>query len=964
MVYLRKLLLLSFILLFICHKHVNAQFYSVGQDPASVKWMQIKTDNFQVIFPQGYEVPAQKIAEVLEWSYEHVTSSLNHLPRKVSVIVHNQTVIPNGFVSWAPRRMELYTTPPANNDQDDWMEGLIIHEFRHVVQIDKLNQGLTKLLGILFGEMGTGAVAAHLPTWFLEGDAVVTETEFTNAGRGRLPEFEQGLRAQILTRGRYSFDKAFLGSYKDYVPNYYELGYQLVAAARATHGPNIWSPVINNVARRPWGLFPFSFEMKRQMGTFQAQHYRNTFAMLDSAWTAQKQKHRYTPSVTISPSNKLFTNYEYPQWINDTTILALKNGLKDISGFYLIDLHGNERFLFHPGSVVPYSLHASKGKLVYAEYLPDPRWEHRNYSEIMLYNFQTKNKTQLTKHGKYFSPSLSPNGSQVAVAEVTPDGLNALVILNASTGFETWRFEYPDNDFIMHPTWYSNGEKIAIIVLDENGKRLDEINITQNSAKTLFIAENADISAPVYIQNDILINGTWSGINNIYRIKDDGSISQVISSEFGAINASVRGESIVYSDYTSGGYTANIVSLDDLSEVHLNEIEDHSVSLYKKFTKNDGKVFSKGSTPSYPVKPYSRIASLFNLHSWFPAFLDIDNQEVNPGLSIFFQNKLSTSFAQLGYLWDVNDQTGRFSANYTYKGWYPVTDITAEAGERRFYYQVGEDPYSFLFNDNNLKVSFSIPLRYQNNEFFYGFTPFYNLSINQTTASPNTPDSIFVGENTFYRFGTTNFFNHEYRIFGFRQRRSVARDIFPRNGQIIDINYRHTPWGKYDMGNVFAARGILYLPSLIRHHGIRLSAGYQKRNTGENVREEGAIHLFYNFGGLLPYPRGIMTQNHQSMRTLSADYALPLLYPDLSLPPIMYIKRIKGYVFYDVAYAQRFPNPETLEDGKRENFTSYGFGITSDMHFLRFFAPFTLGVQLAFPESYSTDVRFIYSISF
>jgi hypothetical protein len=964
MVYLQKLLFLSLSLLLLCNKHVNAQFYSVGQDPASVKWMQIQTDKFQVIFPKGYEVPAQKIAEVLEWSYENVSSSLNHRPRKVSVIVHNQTVIPNGFVSWAPRRMELYTTPPADNDQVDWMEGLIIHEFRHVVQIDKLNQGLTKLLGILFGEMGTGAVAAHLPVWFLEGDAVVTETEFTNAGRGRLPEFEQGLRAQVLTHGTYSFDKAFLGSYKDYVPDYYELGYQLVAAARATHGPDIWSPVINNVARRPWGLFPFSFEMKRQMGTFQAQHYRNTFAMLDSAWAVQKEKHSYTTSATISPTNKLFTNYEYPQWINDTTILALKSSLKDISGFYLIDLHGNERLLFHPGSVVPNSMHSFMGKLVWAEYLPDPRWEHRNFSEIMLYDFQTRIKTQLTKQGKYFSPSLSPSGYQVAVAEVTPAGMNALVILNTSTGFETWRFVYPDNDFIMQPAWHSNGEKIAIIVLDENGKRLDEINITQNTAKTLFVAENADISSPAYFQNDILINGTWSGINNIYRIKEDGNISQVISSEFGAVNASVEGESIVYSDYTSRGYTANILSLNDLTEVSLNEIEDHSLSLYKKFTKHDGKVFSKGSTPSYPVKPYSRIASLFHLHSWFPAFLDIDNQELNPGVSIFFQNKLSTSFTQLGYLWDVNDQTGRFSVNYTYKGWYPVTEITAETGERRFYYQVGEDPYNFLFNDNNLKLSFSIPLRYQHNEFFYGFTPYYNLSINQTTASPNTPDSIFVGENTFYSFGTTNFFNHEYRIFGFRQRRSVARDIFPRSGQIIDINYRHTPWGEYDMGNVFAARGILYLPSLIRHHGIRLSAGYQKRNTGENVREKETIHLFYNFGGLLPYPRGMMAQSHQSLRTLSADYSLPLLYPDLSLPPIMYIKRIKGYVFYDVASAQRFPNPDTRAEGIRENFTSYGFGITSDMHFLRFYAPFTLGVQLAFPEGYSMDVRFIYSISF
>jgi hypothetical protein len=962
---LRKHLFLIFLLLLICITHVNAQFYSVGQDPASVKWLQINTVNFQVIFPQGYEDQAQYITDVLEWSYEHVTSSLEHRPRKVSVIVHNQTVISNGFVSWAPRRMELYATPPANNEHHDWMESLIIHEFRHVVQIDKLNQGLTRLLGILFGEMGTGAVAAHLPVWFLEGDAVVTETEFTRAGRGRLPEFEQGLRAQVLSRGKYSFDKAFLGSYKDYVPNYYELGYQLVASARATHGPHIWSPVINNAARRPWGLFPFSFEMKRQMGTFQAQHYRNTFTMLDSAWTVQREKHSYTPSTTISPSHKLYTHYQYPQWINDTTILALKSGLRNIPGFYLIDINGNEKFLFAPGTVAPNSVHATAGKLVWTTLLPDPRWEHRNYAEIMVYDFQSRTKSQITKHGKYFSPALSPGGNLIATTEVSPEGVNALVILDAFTGTETWRYSYPGNDFIMQPAWHKYIEKIAVIVLDENGKRLDEISIPQKTVKTLMVAENADISSPSYFHDDILINGTWSGINNIYRVNRDGEIQLIVSSEFGAINPRTRSENIVYSDYTANGYTINVIHINDLTGIHLKQVENHSVGFYRKYVVDDGNALKTSEVPRtmHSIKPYRRIASLFHLHSWFPAFLDIDNQEVNPGVSIFFQNKLSTSFAQLGYLWDVNDQTGRFSGHYTYKGWYPVAEIIAESGERRFYYRVGEDPYNFLFKENNLKFSLSVPLRYQQDEFFYGFTPFYRLSINQTTSSSHTPDSIFVGVNTWYQFGTTNFFNQEYRIFAFRQKRSVARDIFPRSGQIIDLNYRHTPWGKYDMGTVLSARGIIYLPSLIRHHGIKLIAGYQHRTRGENLREDGTINLFYNFGNLIPYPRGMMTQSHQWLRTLSVDYALPLLYPDLSIPPIMYIKRLKGYVFYDQAYAQRFPG-ENNRLGIKEGFTSYGFGITSDMHFMWFFAPFTLGVQFAFPEGYSKDIRLIYSISF
>ena len=52
----------------------------------------------------------------------------------------------------------------------DWLEQLAIHELRHVIQLENLNQGLTKVLSIVFGEMATGLIAAYLPFWYLEGD--------------------------------------------------------------------------------------------------------------------------------------------------------------------------------------------------------------------------------------------------------------------------------------------------------------------------------------------------------------------------------------------------------------------------------------------------------------------------------------------------------------------------------------------------------------------------------------------------------------------------------------------------------------------------------------------------------------------------------------------------------------------------------------------------------------------------
>ena len=60
-----------------------------------------------------------------------------------------------------------------------------------------------------------------LPSWFWEGDAVITETLLSSSGRGRLPSFERGLRTLILSGGEYDYVTAMLGSYAEFVPDYY-----------------------------------------------------------------------------------------------------------------------------------------------------------------------------------------------------------------------------------------------------------------------------------------------------------------------------------------------------------------------------------------------------------------------------------------------------------------------------------------------------------------------------------------------------------------------------------------------------------------------------------------------------------------------------------------------------------------------------------------------------------------------
>nr|WP_227461779.1 hypothetical protein [Odoribacter sp. OF09-27XD] len=208
----------------------KAQFVDLGQDPAGLRWKQIKTEDFQIIYPDYFEENAQKIANIYAALYRH-SNSLAHKPVKISMVIHASGGIANGNVAWAPRKTDLYTMPPQE-PSDTWLEHLCVHEFRHVVQIDKVNQGLTKLLYYIFGEEITIAVTGlYLPLWFLEGDAVTFETAVGHIGRGRSPEFLNEMKAQIVEKGIYTYYKATLGSDKDFVPNRYNMGYFMVGNA-------------------------------------------------------------------------------------------------------------------------------------------------------------------------------------------------------------------------------------------------------------------------------------------------------------------------------------------------------------------------------------------------------------------------------------------------------------------------------------------------------------------------------------------------------------------------------------------------------------------------------------------------------------------------------------------------------------------------------------------------------------
>ncbi len=115
-----------------------------------------------------------------------------------------------------------------------------------------------------------------------------------------------------------------------------------------------------------------------------------------------------------------------------------------------------------------------------------------------------------------------------------------------------------------------------------------------------------------------------------------------------------------------------------------------------------------------------------------------------------------------------------------------------------------------------------------------------------------------------------------------------------------------------------------------------LKSGWQKQDPGQ----------YYLAINRIDFPRGYTSAISAEIKTFSADYALPLAYPDWSIEPVIYLKRIRADLFYDWSHGRKF------SQGKDKVYTgiyqSTGAEILVDFHAGRIIFPFIAGIRMGY----------------
>jgi hypothetical protein len=157
----------------------------------------IESDHFVVHYWEPLDDVARRVAVLAERAHRVLVPAFDHVPSgKTLIYVTDDTDSANGFASVLPRNaITIFATAPPGaselDDYDDWLYGLVAHEYAHILHLDTM-EGLPNIYNTIFGK--TWAPNQVMPRWVIEGIATYEESKRTAGGRVRGTRFDEVVR--------------------------------------------------------------------------------------------------------------------------------------------------------------------------------------------------------------------------------------------------------------------------------------------------------------------------------------------------------------------------------------------------------------------------------------------------------------------------------------------------------------------------------------------------------------------------------------------------------------------------------------------------------------------------------------------------------------------------------------------------------------------------------------------------
>lgn len=895
----------AFFLLFGIHSIISAQEF--GGDPPATHWQQINSDTARIIFPAGWDSIAQRIAAGTSRLQRSYSGSIGGKLKKIDIVLQKDATVSNAFVALGPYRSEYFLMPPQNVFElgaQSWTDNLMIHEYRHVQQYNNFDVGLSKAMGVLFGENGRAlANAAAVPDWFFEGDAVYNETLLSEQGRGRLPFFFHKYSSLYFDNRHYNFMELRNGSLRHYIPGHYELGYLLVSYGRERYGDDFWKNVTGDAAAFRSLFYPMQAAVKKYSGIPYDRFVQDALAYYENQWRNEPRETAHWLTATVKGT---VVDYKFPYAAGDGSWIVLKQSYRQVPAIYRGDRGGKwSRIVTRDISYDNYFSYNS-GKLVYASYEADRRWGNRDFSVITLVDAGTGAATTITSHTKYFSPDISHNGSRIVAVQIKDHLQSELVLLNTS-GRILKSFSAPGDLVYSYPKFSKDDSHIFVCARNARGHMaLEAIDTADGAIDTLMSFANRVIGFPVVQGDTVLYSCSNSGRDEIWAyVAVDRRNFRVAGYQTGLYQAAFAGkDSVMAAAFTADGFRLGNFK----TSWQPVEISDTLVPLYIPSISRpaDNMVLESMQMTDYPVKKYPKLTHPFHFHSWSP-YLDYPDFS----FTIFGQNVLNTVQSQLYYTYNSDERYHQVGYSGIYGGWYlqPFVDF-----HQTFNRSGVADSVTVRWDEFNASAGLRLPLNFSEGRQYRYLTISGTYNINTVQWRSDTKKLL---NNIDYAY---------LKVAYVGEIQKAPAQIFPHWAQRLSLQYR---------GSVTAitarqllASGNIYLPGLFPTHSLVLDGAYQGRDTAGK----------YLFTNNFPFSRGYDAFNFPRMWKVGVNYHFPLVYPDWGFGNIVYFLRVRANLFYD------YTNVKSLRYGYQLQFRSYGTEVYFDTRWWNQ-QPVTIGIR-------------------
>ncbi len=802
-----------------------------AQHMPGTKWYQRETEGFLLIYPKSLSDDAAALSIVLDDILESTSAELpiTHKKKKWPLVLTDLGLEANGYVSLMPRRSVWYATPGEDfTATSDWWMFLARHEGRHLAHFDATDSGFTRVLHILFGELGWGAgfVFGH-PSWLLEGDSIYQETALSEEGRGRDPLFNQEMAliaAENPETGYYALSNP---SYRTHNPTVYHMGYAFTSWIRRQYGDEAMKTIYNFASRI--GLPVIAIDIGMLKGT--GGHPRNVFKemMQDLAVRTRELKNSgsWTEAEIIRPKGKVFTRidplFTDRQEDGEIVVFARKTTLAEPARLIRLNSDASEKALIRlpsRGRVSMSRLEQGAGyRLVWHAIRHHPMFEAVSASDFTVVDMDNNGRVIRRFHpvtgSRYLYPALSADGRFIAAADMGRGNDNRTIVLDAESGMVLQTLDLPEAS-ASYPSWSDAGDRVVFTIRSNGGRRIAEWPIETNELRWLTPLSWETVKHPVYSADsrEVVYSSNAGGIEAIRAVSVETLEVRVVAQRWYSASQPVispDGKWVYFVEYASTkgeqlarvAYSHTVEENAILSAKSILKVEDSIPNMPNQTLRdpdNIREVVARGNT-EHPESRYRFSTHAFNIHSWGLLF-----DEFNPNiltLNVRSRDILNTLAWETGALFDFNEISPGAYMQIALTAMRPNFYIRNTYKHRRINTDMARSQFDSL-----------IGARYAVNLSRNGIWGHYLLfdasgSIRVLEDSPVLPIFTYSTRWSHLRGGS-------------------RRSFRPELGWILKGTYAHIPITAH-FGEVTTAEINVYFPGGFRNTSLRLRGGIEHR---------------------------------------------------------------------------------------------------------------------------------------